>query len=104
MRKTPLRRIGKVGEANIEARKRIAAIAEEKGLNYCEIGLEGCLHYMILAPAHRHPRTFYKGDVELLSDYDQWISACVVCHGEIDRNKELLESTFNRLRPPTSPI
>lgn len=99
MKRTPLRRVGKTGTANLEARKRIATIAEELGLNYCEIGLAGCLVTSFLAPAHRHKRAFYKGNVELLADYEQWIAACQSCHNRIEHDKELTERFFNTLRP-----
>lgn len=99
MKKTPLRKIGKVGTANLEARKKIATLAEELGLNYCEIGLQGYLVTSFLAPAHRHKRAWYYGDIELLADYEQWIAACQNCHTKIEVDKELTERFFNKLRP-----
>ena len=99
MKRTPLRKVGKIGEANIEARKRIAIIAEEKGLNYCELRLDGCTRTWPLAPAHRHKRSWYQGDVDLLSAYEQWISACQNCHDLIEHDAELTEKTFAELRP-----
>ena len=98
MKRSPLKKIGKTGEANIEARKRIAEIAEEKGLDYCEIGLEGCLNFAFLAPAHKHKRAWYKGDVELLADYNEWVCACVSCHNLIEHNQELTDKIFKKLR------
>ena len=99
MKRTRLRKIGKVGQANIEARTRIAEIAEEKGLNYCEIRLEGCLGRMYLAPAHKHKRAWYKGDVELLSDFKEWVCACQSCHNKIEFNQELTDKVFKQCRP-----
>lgn len=99
MKRTRLKKIGAIGKANIEARNRIAEIAGEKGLNYCEIGLEGCTENWPLAPAHRHKRSWYKGNVELLSDYNQWVSACVGCHNKIENDSKLTEETFKKLRP-----
>lgn len=99
MKRTPLRKIGKIGQANIEARKRIAEISEEKGLNYCEINLEGCLGGMYLAPAHRRKRSFYRGNVELLADYNEWICGCQSCHQKIEFNQELTDKIFNKCRP-----
>lgn len=98
MKKTRLKRVGKIGQANILARKKIAEIAEEKGLNYCEIKLGGCLGYMYLAPAHRNKRAWYKGNVDLLSDFNQWVCACVNCHNLIEHSQALTEQVFNRLR------
>lgn len=94
--------IGKIGLANREARKRIAIIAENKGLNRCEIGMDGCTKYIFLAPAHRHKRDWYKGSVEKLSDFKQWVCGCQHCHEILDRrteeSKKLTEEVFMRLR------
>lgn len=99
MKRTPLNKIGKTGKANIEARKRIAAIAEEKGLNQCEIHLFGCLYRFALAPAHKHKRSWYKGDVEKLSDYTEWVAACQNCHNLIENDSQLTAQVFANLRP-----
>ena len=98
MKRTPIRKIGEIGKANIQARKIIAEISEEKNLNYCEIGFEDCLRNMFLAPAHREKRAFYRGDVDELSRYENWVSSCVSCHKKIEFNKELTEEVFERLR------
>lgn len=99
MKRTALRKVGKIGEANKEARKRIAAIAEEKGLNYCELNLPDiCTRRWPLAPAHRHKRAWYKGNVELLSDFNQWIAACQSCHNFIEHKAIFTEEMFIMLR------
>lgn len=99
MKKTKLNKIGVVGRANIEARQRIAEIAEEMGLNYCEIGFKGCTVSWPLYPAHRHKRSWYKGNVDSLADPSEWVSACINCHDRIENDPELTEETFKRLRP-----
>lgn len=53
---------------------------------------------MFLTNAHRHKRSWYKGDVELLSDRKQVIKGCVNCHDAIEHNKELTEEIFTKLR------
>ena len=85
MRRTPLKRgnsqlkrtvfirQGKISKNNSIARDRIASIAEEKNLTACELKYEGCLEYYTLAPCHKHDREYYRGDVEKLSDPDEWI-------------------------------
>lgn len=93
-----MRKIGKIGKSNIKARKIIAEISEEKGLTYCEIQMEECLGGSFLAPAHKHKRAWYQGDVELLSDYNQWVAACVNCHNEIEHDEELTLEVFKQLR------
>lgn len=98
MRRTRLNKIGKIGEANREARKRIAEIAREKQIFSCEIMGKGCMGMLYVAPAHRHKRAWYKGDVELLSDYKQWVGACSNCHNEIENDPELTKQEFLRLR------
>lgn len=102
MKKTPLRRCGKVGEANIKSRKMIATKAEEEGLDFCELKFEGCLHKMYLAPAHRHSRSWYKGDADLLADFQQWVVACQNCHQILDgrstTSQEESDAIFLELR------
>ena len=100
MKRTPLRKVGRIGEANIEARKRIAEIARRNNLIACELVLDdGCLGYSYLAPAHRHKRSWYKGDVEKLSDYNEWVAACQSCHNTIENDPILTEEVFKKLRP-----
>lgn len=97
MKRSRLKKVGKVGKANIEARKRIAEIAEEKGLTYCEIKFDGCLRNAFLAPAHRHTRGWYKGNVELLSDFKEWLVACQHCHSILDGRGTTTQEESNRI-------
>jgi len=90
--------VGKIGLINREARKIIANIAESKNLNRCEINLDGCTKYIFLAPAHRHKRIWYKGDLKLLSDFNQWVCACTNCHQKIEYDGELTKTVFKKLR------
>lgn len=104
MKRKRLNKIGKTGEVNREARQRIAVIAEEKCLDYCEVGFKDiCMGTMGLAPAHHRPRSWYKGDVELLSDYRYWLSCCVACHTRLDSRsqttQEESDEIFKELRP-----
>lgn len=103
MKRSPLKKVGAAGKANMLARKKIAETAEEKGLNYCEVQLDGCTHTWPLAPAHRHRRNHYNGDVELMADYNEWVSCCSSCHQNLDARTEeawkLTEEVFSRLRP-----
>lgn len=94
-----MKKIGRIGKANIESRKRIAEIAEDRNIVTCEIQLPGCRGTFGLAPCHKHPRNWYKGDVDKLADPNQWIGGCQYCHEQIDTNKKLKEETFKRLRP-----
>jgi hypothetical protein len=96
--KKRIRKVGRVGKANIAARKEIAKHAEKMNLKRCEIALPGCTETWPLAPAHRHKRAFYKGDAEKLADPKQWIAACTNCHDQIEHNAELTEQIFMKLR------
>lgn len=100
MKRSPLRKQGERWKANTEARQLIAEQAQAINLNYCELNLGGCLYNFPLAPAHRHKRAWYKGDVDKLSDYKQWIAACQNCHDRIEHDAELTEKMFMRLRGP----
>jgi len=97
-KRTPIKRVGKNGTANIKSRKDISEQCEALNLNYCEIRLEGCLGNMYLAPAHRHKRAWYKGDWKLLAAYVQWVVSCVVCHDLTEHHRELTEEIFIKLR------
>lgn len=93
-----LRKIGKIGRANIQANKKLKELFLDKGTGYCEMRLEGCLMNWPLQFCHRHRRQWYKGDVKKLSDYKQVVIGCQNCHEKIDRNQELLEEVFKKLR------
>lgn len=98
MKRTTLRKIGKIGKANIEARQKIAEVSRQHELNFCEVNLKDCLRGMYLAPAHRHKRSWYQGNAELLADFNEWVCACVNCHNQMEHNAELTEQVFKRCR------
>ncbi|MCK6462853.1 MAG: hypothetical protein L6Q29_03500 [Candidatus Pacebacteria bacterium] len=98
MKRTPLRKIGKIGKVNIQANKRLKELFFIKGVRNCEIRLENCTLTWPLQYCHRHRRNWYKGDVEKLSDYKQVIIGCQNCHDAIDSNDELLKKVFQKLR------
>ena len=96
LRKSPLKRIGKIGKANIEANK---ILREKLGhIIYCEMKLAGCLGSWPLQFAHRHKRIFYKGEVGKLSDIKQVVVACQNCHYRQENDKQLTEAIFFNLR------
>lgn len=83
---------------NKKARQKIAVIAEEHGLDRCEL----CGSTFGMAPAHRHPRRFYN-TAEELSDFNEWLALCVECHTRMDdrslTSEAEKEDIFNSLRP-----
>ena len=102
MKRSYIKRSGKIAQANTKARKIIAEKCQELDLNYCEIAFNKdvqCLGTSFLAPAHKHKRAWYKGDVEKLSDYNEWVAACQVCHDRIEHDVELTLKVFRKLRP-----
>lgn len=104
--KKPMRKIGKVGRANLAANKIIKKEIGDIENKNCELGPvlnslgidSGCLSNFALTIAHRHKRNWYKGDAEKLSDKKQYVIGCVCCHDTIEHNAELTEKVFARLR------
>lgn len=95
-----MKKIGKIGRANIAARRIIAKIAEDLGLDYCEARFPGiCMGTFGIAPAHKHKRVWYAGGVEKLSDINEWGVLCQACHDYIEISRERTEELFNRIRP-----
>lgn len=96
MKRTPLKRIGKQGRRNLKANR---ILNEKLGhINYCEARLEGCLGSMFLQKAHRHKRSWYYKQPELLSDVKQVVIMCQNCHDKTEHNRELNREVFERLR------
>ena len=95
---TGLNKIGKRGRANLEANRRLKELYQDLGIRYCEIRLPGCLINNYLQFCHRHKRDWYKGNVDLLSDYNQTVIGCQHCHDKIEVDKKLTEKVFNKLR------
>lgn len=98
-RGSSLKRVGTIGKANLKANQIIREYLEMHPIHHCEIMFVGCLGNMFLQVAHKHKRAWYKGDVEKLSDPDEWVCACDFCHNAIEHDKELTDQVFARLRP-----
>lgn len=84
-------------EMNREARRMIAKIAEERGLDKCEL----CGDTFGCAPAHKEKRIAY-GTAAELADYNNWICLCQKCHTVLDdrslTTKKELDAIFSSLR------
>ena len=91
-------KIGKRTKINIEANKKLKEIYQEKGINTCELRFDGCMYNWGLGFAHRHKRWEYIKKSERLSDFNETVLACTMCHQLIENNKQLTEYVFNKLR------
>ncbi len=100
-----MKQIGKIGRANKKANRKIAKMALEKGIYFCEVCavLEdmGLLTWQCLqshSNAHRHGRVEYRADLDKLWDYMQWVYACSPAHRFIDEYTNIREKVFTNLR------
>lgn len=106
MKRTPLKQVGKIGRANSRANKKIERMAIEKDIHYCEVcpvlaEILGTLSWQCLqshSNAHRHSRYDYRGNLDMLSDFKQWVFACQYSHTYIDDNPKIREQVFIKLR------
>ena len=105
MKQTPLKQVGKIGRANAKANRKIAELALEHGIYYCEacpvLAGMGLLDWACLqsrSNAHRHERYDYRHDLDKLWDFKQWIFACHLAHTLLDGHKDVREKVFIKLR------
>lgn len=98
MKKTPLKQVGKIGRRNAKANKILKQKFQETGLRSCEIRLDKCMGTFGLSFAHRHKRLDYRSSPEMLSELNQVVLACAHCHGVIEKDSDLTEEVFLRLR------
>ena len=70
----------------------------EKGITSCELRFAGCWGDNALGFAHKHKRSWYRGQDHKLSEFDQTILACTPCHQKIEFDKKLTEECFDKLR------
>lgn len=98
MKKTPLKKIGKIGLRNLEANRILKEKFEELGIYWCEKCGRSDLP---LTNAHRHKRDWYYPEERqhLLYDINQVLKLCLGCHIEIEGNVEKTDLLFNMLRP-----
>lgn len=94
-----MKKIGRVGKANLVARQKIAEICEYEQLTRCLLRFDVCTGEAN-DPAHRHPRVWYRRKPELLYDKKQWIEACRSCHYHLDNvlSAEESENVFMKIR------
>ena len=103
MKRTPLKKIGKIGRINQKVfhKARQTLIDNEKST--CEIRIPGkCTGYADTV-AHRRKRNDYKGHPDypaIMWDFKQIACACLRCLIEIEQSRELTEKKFLELRGP----
>lgn len=75
-------------------REKLKVIFQEKGMTRCEL----CGSNFILSFHHRHKRWLYIRRKELLGDFNQVILVYAKHHELLERDKELTEYYFKKLR------
>lgn len=101
LKQSRLRKQGVTGRANAAANRKMRELGILSSVTTCELHLdEECTKSLFLTPAHRHKRSWYKGDVTLLSDRAQVVGACSTCHEKIENDADLTEKMFRILRGP----
>lgn len=71
---------------------------QEKGIVVCEIRLMKCMMAFGLSFAHKHKRIWYYDKPGVLGNFNETVLACASCHAEIEKDKQLTEKVFNKLR------
>lgn len=89
---------GKQTVINTKANRELKKLYEATDIRSCELRLCGCTGNYMLSYAHRHKRIFYYSKPELLWDFKQSVLACQNCHQIIEKNKNLTEEVFLKLR------
>jgi len=79
-------------------REKLKKLYFEKGIIYCEIGLENCWRDNGLSFHHKHKRSWYYDNLKLLGKFEQTIQCCIECHGKLERDKEKHDYYFKKLR------
>ena len=84
---------------NAKANRKLKELFLNEGVITCEARLDKNCWVHAVTFAHRHKRVWYydKPD-EMLWAKDQVILACPQCHDTMEKDKEVTESLFNRLR------
>lgn len=93
-----MNRIGKRGKYNLQALKKLKELFHELGITKCEVGLDTCLKDNFLTWHHFKKRRYYYSRFELLSKFSQVLCVCLNCHDLLERDKELSEQMFTKLR------
>lgn len=98
MKKTAIKRIGKVVRRNLNANKILKKKYLETGITRCEYPC--CNTNQFLTFAHKNKREWYRKPERqhLLASMDETLLLCQKHHDEIEVSREKTEELFNRLR------
>jgi len=99
MKRTPLRKKGKVGKINQMINQKIKQFCIDNDIRNCEVKLNGCMNHYVAA-AHLHNRHYYRGkNAHLLSDPSNFVMACQYCHKQLDdeMTQEEKQKEFDRV-------
>jgi hypothetical protein len=94
LKRTPLKRIGKIGRRNIEANRKLKDIYQEKGITRCEI----CNGTFGLGFHHKNKRWFYRDKLHLLSSFYHTLLLNQKCHSILEYDRKKHDYYFNKLR------
>lgn len=98
LRRTPLKRTGKIGLRNKDANRINYQRFADMGIDRCEL----CEGTFGLAVAHKNPREWYRSCPELLHDESQVAFFCQDCHSIVDdrskTSKTESDEIFENLR------
>lgn len=98
MKRSKIKQVGKIGRRNAKANRELKEKFGQTSIRSCEIRLDKCMGTFGLSFAHRHKRIWYRSRPELLSDMNQVVLACAYCHGVIEKDAEMTEKVFTKLR------
>ena len=84
------------------ANKKLKEIYAEKEITWCEVQEENCQVSYALSWHHRKPRVEYRRNPEMLSNFNETLLVCHVCHSDLHKHGwELSEYYFKELREET---
>ena len=97
-----MKKLGKIGQINVWANKRLKIIYESEGIMTCELGFRGCTKDYALSFCHKERREAYRSNLSLLGAFEETLLGCLNCHTILDDRSQTTEAEknaiFKRLR------
>lgn len=86
-------------QINRKANIKLEALYKEKWITSCEIREVNCMGELGLSWHHRHKRVWYYDKPDsMLSEFNQTLLVCLLCHKVVEYSKWRHEYWFRRLR------